>query len=343
MGCKQEIAVIIPAYNCERTVGACLDSLAANTGARFDVLAVEDHSTDGTLDRIEKCGGCRLLQTPRNSGPGSARNLGARISKAPILLFLDADCVAPRDWVAGFANAFENHGEVDCICSGYNRSMTEAFWARFQFLDTRFNQRNTPNHPRWASSANFGCRRNAFWEVGGFPEIYINEDMIFFHRLSQNHRLLWIPEFGVGHHFHGQTSRYLKQQFKWSGAVVATFLENPEMARSKGTVDQGNIRGQLLLSAGVWAGFGASILSGRELGAGFAFLCAMAVAALNVSFLRYLKSKTSIGFCLRSLLAVMIRNTVWLSGMAFSAAANLRRWPGFFHRRTTDPGRERIP
>ena len=49
-----KISVIIPAYNAEKTIGKCLDSLFAQTYGNFEIIAVNDGSTDGTLDALNR-------------------------------------------------------------------------------------------------------------------------------------------------------------------------------------------------------------------------------------------------------------------------------------------------
>jgi hypothetical protein len=96
-----------------------------------------------------------------------------------------------------YAAFFAERPDIACICSGYSDCATQAFWERFQFLDTLYNQQFTPEHPRWASSCNFGCRRDAFWSAGGFPEIYLNEDMEFFFFLSEKHDVLSLRDAAI--------------------------------------------------------------------------------------------------------------------------------------------------
>src|ERR1700748_3834218 len=97
------ISVIIPALNEEKMIGRCLDSLTNLDFARerFEVILVDNGSRDKTLaiaesfqDRLN----LRILQVKgvRISG---LRNAGARAASGEILVFLDADCLAPRDWL----------------------------------------------------------------------------------------------------------------------------------------------------------------------------------------------------------------------------------------------------
>ncbi len=85
------VSVIIPAYNAESTIAATVDSVLGQTFSDFEIICVDDGSTDrtkailaGYSDRV------RVVDQP-NSGPAAARNHGARVSSGKYLAFLDAD------------------------------------------------------------------------------------------------------------------------------------------------------------------------------------------------------------------------------------------------------------
>lgn len=87
-----DVSVIIPAYNAEDHVeGALASVFAQSADFDFEVIVVDDGSTDRTSDLVlSRFPKARLLRKP-NGGPGSARNLGVRQAAANIVLFLDAD------------------------------------------------------------------------------------------------------------------------------------------------------------------------------------------------------------------------------------------------------------
>ena len=322
-----KIAVIIPAYNAEATLGLCLERLLANQGPAFDILVVDDASQDGTR-AVARRYPCTLIPMEQNGGPGAARNAGAARSQADLLLFLDADCAAPLDWVARYAHLFAAHSDMACICSGYNTALTHSFWARFQYRDTLYNQQFTPRHPRWASSCNFGCRREAFWRAGGFPEIYLNEEMEFFYFLTETDRILWEPTLGARHHFHTTMRAYARQQRGWGASVVETYMKYPPIFFAEGTVDQAGLSGQLALTGCIPIGLALLFVN---VGWGVLLLLGLlgGILGLNIQFLQYLKANESQGFCFRAVPAILLRNGVWFTGMLHAALRNFRRWPAF--------------
>lgn len=85
------ISVVIPLYNKARTVARAMESVLAQRGAEFEVVVVDDGSTDGS-DKIAAAYGSRIVYLRQdNAGPAAARNRGVERSKHPIVAFLDAD------------------------------------------------------------------------------------------------------------------------------------------------------------------------------------------------------------------------------------------------------------
>ncbi len=85
------VSVIIPAYNAAATLAGTIDSVLAQTLKDFEIICVDDGSTDATLAIIKEYGDCVRLIEQANSGPAAARNNGARNSSGEYLAFLDAD------------------------------------------------------------------------------------------------------------------------------------------------------------------------------------------------------------------------------------------------------------
>src|SRR5215469_861920 len=90
------ISVIVPVHNGLHVIGCCLEALRLSTYPNFEVLVVDDCSTDAT-PQIVKNFGVQCLKTPRKLGPAGARNLGAEHGMGEILAFVDADVVVPPD------------------------------------------------------------------------------------------------------------------------------------------------------------------------------------------------------------------------------------------------------
>ena len=93
-----KVSVIIPVYKAKETITACLDSVLAQTLDGMEVVLVDDHGGDGTIEAARGYAAAhsgpvrfRFTETEANSGPGIARNVGVAAATGDFVAFLDAD------------------------------------------------------------------------------------------------------------------------------------------------------------------------------------------------------------------------------------------------------------
>ena len=86
-----EISVIIPAYNGEKYLAETIESVLSQTFKDFEVIVVDDGSTDRTREIAQSYGNELFYVFKENGGPGSARNAGIKVSKGRFIALLDHD------------------------------------------------------------------------------------------------------------------------------------------------------------------------------------------------------------------------------------------------------------
>ena len=96
---QPKVSVVVAAYNAERTLRACLESLQRLNYADYEVIVVDDGSVDGTRRIAEGHSWARLILHPRNLGLSAARNTGIAAATGEIVAFTDADCRVDPDWL----------------------------------------------------------------------------------------------------------------------------------------------------------------------------------------------------------------------------------------------------
>lgn len=89
-----KLSIIIPAYNVEEYIGACIDSILSQSYENYEVIVIDDGSSDRTVEIVreysKKDTRVKLLQQ-KNSGPLMARNIGIECASGDYILFMDSD------------------------------------------------------------------------------------------------------------------------------------------------------------------------------------------------------------------------------------------------------------
>ena len=109
------ISVIVPTFNEEEGVEACLKSLCDQTLPRdqYEIIVVDGNSKDKTREIAEKYADKVFIQTSKKVG--GARNDGAMAAKYDILATTDADCFLPRDWLEKILADFAKYPDASTI------------------------------------------------------------------------------------------------------------------------------------------------------------------------------------------------------------------------------------
>lgn len=178
------LSIIIPAFNEERLIGPCLqsiaESLAANAKPCFtsEIIVVDNNSTDHTAD-LARQAGARVVFEPINQ-IGRARNAGAAEATGDWLLFVDADSILNSGLLADILQLIEDGRSVGC--GSTIRMEGLPWWADWTLkLWT-----GTSILFRWAAGALVVCRSDAFREVGGFnQELYAADEVTLSQELKK--------------------------------------------------------------------------------------------------------------------------------------------------------------
>ena len=167
-GSVRKVSVVVPVRNGRMHLSRCLEALSRSEYLDFEVIVVDDCSTDGTPAIAERYG-TRYIRTSRPMGPGAARNLGARHAEGEILAFVDADVVLPPEILRLVVEDFCRDPELAAVFGTYDE---EPAWPAF--ISQYKNLMHCYVHQTSSESAvTFwaGCgamRKAIFEEFGGF-------------------------------------------------------------------------------------------------------------------------------------------------------------------------------
>lgn len=166
------MSVVIPVHNGGATLDKCLRALGRSSFTNYELIVVDDGSTDDS-STVALQHGARLLALRKKNGPAHARNRAVEIATGRVVLFLDADVCVRADTLERVAQYFDSHPQVDAVFGSYDDQPTDqGFIAQYKNLLHHFIHQNAK---RQASTFWAGCgaiKRKVFLEHGGFDESY---------------------------------------------------------------------------------------------------------------------------------------------------------------------------
>ena len=182
-------SIVLPFRNAAATLRAAVESILAQTSPDWELIAVDDGSTDDGARIVAAYGDprIRLIQQP-NAGPGAARNRGLAEARHDWVAFLDADDRWLPCHLEELGRIREAHPESGMIgtafrtvASGHNASSADSCPGRIEQIDylARMGDGRTPF---WTGST--AIRRSVYEQLGGFTDHRLGEDSEFWARIA---------------------------------------------------------------------------------------------------------------------------------------------------------------
>ncbi|MCS7137355.1 MAG: glycosyltransferase family 2 protein, partial [Candidatus Caldarchaeum sp.] len=174
-------SVIIPTFNEERHIKACIESLLKQDLKDMEIIVVDNGSKDKTTAIVEEYISkhpekIRLIGLDKNYGPGGARNMGAEAARGDVLVFLDADMVFPPEYVRKLVEPILNQGVVSTVHGEELVANTDNPWVKVQGQARKSKQTRIGEAFR-------AIRRDVFLKHGGFdPSLHYHDDRTFYHK-----------------------------------------------------------------------------------------------------------------------------------------------------------------
>ncbi|MEI7960962.1 MAG: glycosyltransferase family 2 protein [archaeon] len=186
------ISIIVPCFNSKGTIRACIDSIKKlKYPKKFEIIVVDDCSTDGSRELLEKISGITLIKLKKNSGNSVARNTGLARAKSEFVVYIDSDSYPEEDLFYKTLGYFEDKsvGAVTClILPDKNKTVIQKI-QYFEYLSS-FGMNNS-----LLSSINSSYvvpgpmtifRKSVFSKVGEFTPGILAEDMDWGLRLKKH-------------------------------------------------------------------------------------------------------------------------------------------------------------
>ncbi len=246
---QPRVSVVVCAYNGGSTLAPCLESLTALNYPNYEVILVDDGSSDDTRTIAARFPGVRAIHQ-ENQGLGAARNVGLRAATGSIIAYTDADCLAHPDWLTFLVGQLERSqaaavGGPNLAPPG-GRTAACVAAAPGQPMHVLESDQVAEHIP----GCNMAFRREALEAINGFDVQFrkAGDDVDICWRLqAAGHWISFAPAAMVWHHRRQTPRAYLRQQAGYGEAEALLRFKHP---------DRFNFRGQ-----GKWSGmlYGASL------------------------------------------------------------------------------------
>ncbi|HKW91532.1 MAG TPA: glycosyltransferase [Methylomirabilota bacterium] len=232
-----KVSVVVCAYNAEPTMEACLTSLQSLKYPAYEIIVVDDGSTDRTGQIADSFEGIHVIHQ-ENKGLSAARNVGIGASLGEIVAFTDSDCVVDPDWLHYLVATFLSSGFP--AVGGPNLpppedSMVAACVAASPGgpLHVLLDDVEAEHIP----GCNMAFRREVLEEIGGFDPIYrsAGDDVDVCWRLQdRGYRIGFSPAAMVWHFRRNTMKAYIGQQKGYGKAEALLYFRHPQRFNALG-------------------------------------------------------------------------------------------------------------
>jgi len=219
------ISVVVPVYNNAAFIGKCIEGIRASRYDNYEIIIVDDASSDNTVEIVEKFD-VNLIKLKKRESANYCRNIGADEAKGDILLFMDSDVVVEPETLGEVAKIF-SEGKLDAIVGVYSVSDDyENLISRYKNLWIRYSYIISDASVDWIFGAISAIKKNVFLQVKGFNRDLHSQngtdDLELGKRLASENYAIEINEKIEGKHLrHFTLGALLKNDFRRSRWFVA--------------------------------------------------------------------------------------------------------------------------
>lgn len=238
-----DISFVVPVFNRPEEMLELLESLNNQTDKNFELIVVEDGSTEKS-DKI-----CEVFSTSlnilyfykENTGPGLSRNFGIEKASGNYCIFVDSDCILPPQYVERVRNFLKQNpvdafGGPDAADNNFSAQQKAINYTMTSFFTTGgirgSSEKIEKFHPR---SFNMGITKEVYHKTGGFPTIRFayskaaGEDLdLSIQIIKAGFKTTLIPEAYVFHKRRTSLKQFLKQVYNFGIARITISKRHPE-------------------------------------------------------------------------------------------------------------------
>ncbi|MFC1933255.1 mycofactocin biosynthesis glycosyltransferase MftF [Chloroflexota bacterium] len=235
-----KVSIVIPVRDQPRDIIECIQSLANLNYPedKFEVIVVDDGSRNNLSDVVSSFN-VRVIRLDESQGASVCRNIGAENACGDILAFLDADCMADKNWLREIIPFFKTAtvGAVGGYVDGYYR---DSYLDRYEEVSSslnmgkRFLLEGDTESNFYVPSCNILITRQAFMATGGFKSgMRVGEDVDFCWRMRKlGYTLLYIPFGRVAHKHRNKLFKMLKRRSDYGTSEALLYLSHRDKRKT---------------------------------------------------------------------------------------------------------------
>lgn len=218
-----KVSVVVIAYNIEDRIEPCLNNILNQDFSDYEVIVVDDGSTDATAKRAGKYP-VRLIRQS-NRGIAGARNAGADISQGEILIFLDGDCMVERNFITRMVEPL-SQAQVGMTQGYIDIANPQSLMAQLIFMKARYVFHNL----EYLDFSWGGCvaiRKDLFERLGRFGELikFVEDDDLAYRIIDQGYKIYLAKEAKFFHPFPESLWKHLVRNARTARWVVRLATE----------------------------------------------------------------------------------------------------------------------
>lgn len=245
-----DVTISVACYNEKDNIAGCLNSIKQQQwpGGNFELLVIDNGSTDGTREILEEiakdfCIDMRIICNPK-PGIAISRNIALREARYDKVLFIDADCIAPRNWITKYVEAWVDEAEGHPIAAMGGGNIAPRQGNDFQkslgvMMDSYLGSRGSVQGLRFKGFTiidhhpclNLMIDRKIALEVDGFDEEsynFMSEDQDLSLRLNaKGYNYLFVPNNAVEHELRSSSRQWAKNMYEYGKARTQLLKDHP--------------------------------------------------------------------------------------------------------------------
>jgi glycosyltransferase involved in cell wall biosynthesis len=221
---KPTVSIIVPVKNGEKTLKKCIDSILNLNYPNYELIIVNDGSTDNTQKILEEYKDKIKIINTQGVGPSKARNLAVKQAKGELVAFTDSDCIVDKEWLNELVKCFEIEENLAGVGGEQLSPQDESNFGKIvnnfmhsigiiEYVKDRKEVVFTQHNP----TCNSVYKKEVFEKLGGFKEgLWPGEDVEFDYRVTKaGYKLLCNPKAIVYHYRPQNIKKFIKMMYNY--------------------------------------------------------------------------------------------------------------------------------